>query len=266
MGSKLLETAKTNDRHAVAHEANRRSGYLLPDYWIVPLCDNTGLWWLDHEAYVERVCEIVKSSRAETVLEAGCGDGWNCHKLAACGLDVVGCDWSQNGIDHAKRLVPNARFHCGDLTDPEFKRSFSELFDAIVLIEVIEHIPPDECASALENVLRFLRPGGTFVVTTPSTNQANQNPQHYRHFDEMTLRDVLSTVKGMEVTSVEGYGDAVFGGTYNQIMRLCDNRFYRIKPLKRWLDDVYRRKYARRTSPRRSRGLIVTAIKQAAPT
>jgi SAM-dependent methyltransferase len=265
MSSKLAAPNEINDRHVIAHESNRRNGYLLPDYWILPLCDNTGLWWLDHEAYVERVCEIVKSSGAETVLEAGCGDGWNCHKLAECGLDVVGCDWSQNGIDHAKRLVPNARFHCGDLTDPEFKRVFSELFDAVVLIEVIEHIPPDECALALANVLRFLRPGGTFVMTTPSIHQVNQNPQHYRHFDEMTIRAVLSTVEGMEVTAVEGYGDAVFERAYLQIMRLVDNRFYRIKPLKRWLDGVYRRKYARGTSPRRCRGLIMTAVKRAAP-
>ena len=79
-------------------------------------------------------------------------------------------------------------------------------------------------------------------MTTPSIHQVNQNPQHYRHFDEMTIRAVLSTVEGMEVTAVEGYGDAVFEKTYVQIIsRLFDNRFYRIKPLKRWLDGVYRR-------------------------
>jgi 2-polyprenyl-3-methyl-5-hydroxy-6-metoxy-1,4-benzoquinol methylase len=261
MDSKLREADEISDQHVVANDSNRPTGYLLPDYWIVPLCDNTGLWRLDHEAYVERVCEIVKSSGAETVLEAGCGDGWNCHKLAERGLDVVGCDWSQNGIDHAKRLVPNARFHCGDLTDPEFERTFSRLFDAVFLIEVIEHIPPDECAATLANVVRFLRPGGTFVLTTPSTNQPNDNPQHYRHFDETTIRSVLSTVQGLEVVAVEGYGDAVFGRTHCQIMRLFDNRFYRVKPLKRWLDGLYRRRHARRTSLQRCRGLIVTGVK-----
>jgi len=260
-----MDLSTEKERHAVAHESNKQTGYLLPDHWILPLCDNTGVWWLDHEAYVDRVCEIVKASGARTVLEAGCGDGWNCHKLVEHGLDVVGTDWSRNAIDHASRLVPEARFHCGDVTDSEFQSAFPDLFDSVVLIEVIEHIRPDECALALENILRFLRPGGTFVLTTPSTNQVNNNPQHYRHFDENTLRSLVFTVPGMEVVAVEGYGDAVFCKTHNQLMRLFDNRFYRIKPLKRWLDGVYRRSHARRTSLERCRGLIVTAVKRASP-
>jgi SAM-dependent methyltransferase len=260
-----MNLSAERERHAVTQEANQQSGYLLPDYWIIPLCDNTGVWWLDHEAYVDRVSEIVRASGARSVLEAGCGDGWNCHKLVQCGLDVVGCDWSRNGIDHAARLVPEARFYCGDLTDPEFQSSFPELFDSVVLIEVIEHIRPDKCALALGNILRFLRPGGTFVLTTPSTNQINDNPQHYRHFDENTIRSLLSAVPAMEVVAVEGYGDEVFCRTYNQIMRLFDNRFYRIKPLKRWLDGIYRRTHASRTSLQRCRGLIVTAVKRVSP-
>jgi cyclopropane fatty-acyl-phospholipid synthase-like methyltransferase len=257
-----MNLSTETDRYAAAKASNKQSGYMLPDHWIMPLRDQTGLWWMDHEAYVARVCEIVKSSGAKTVLEAGCGDGWNCHNLVQCGMDVVGCDWSQNGIDHARRLVPDARFYCGDLTDPEFQRSFSDPFDAVVLIEVIEHIRPDECVTALSNILRFLRPGGTFVLTTPSSNQANDNPQHYRHFDEATLRQLVSSVPGMEIAAVEGYGDATFGRVHEQVMRLFDNRYYRIKPLKRWLDGVYRSKYARQTSAQRCRGWIVTAIKR----
>lgn len=258
-----LDSHAENNEYALQQDSNQQTGYLLPDHWVVPLRDNQGLWWLDHEAYVARACEIVKASGARTVFEAGCGDGGNCHKLVECGLEVVGCDWSQNAIDHARRLVPSAQFYCGDLTDTEFQRNFPALFDAVVLIEVIEHIRPDECATALANILQFLRPGGTFVLTTPSTNQARDNPQHYRHFDESIIRSVLSTVQGMEVVAVEGYGDAVFGRKYNQLMRFFDNRLYRIKPLKRWLDGIYRRNYARRTLPERCRGLIVTAVKRA---
>src|SRR5689334_7421491 len=99
-----MDLTAERERHAAAHESNKQTGYLLPDHWILPLCDNTGVWWLDHEAYVARVCEIVKASGARTVFEAGCGDGWNCNELVQCGLDVVGSDWSRNAIDHARRL------------------------------------------------------------------------------------------------------------------------------------------------------------------
>jgi len=256
-----MNLSTDTDRYAAARASNKQSGYELPDHWIMPLRDQTGLWWMDHEAYVARVCEIVKASGAKTVLEAGCGDGWNCQKLVECGMDVVGCDWSQNGIDHARRLVPDARFYCGDLTDQEFQQMFSDPFDAVVFVEVIEHIRPEECIAALTNILRFLRPGGTFVLTTPSTNQPNDNPQHYRHFDEATLRQLVSSVPGMEVTALEGYGDVSFGRVHEQVMRFFDNRLYRVKPLKRWLDAIYRRKYARRTAPQRCRGWILTATR-----
>ncbi len=260
-----MDVTVQSDRYCLAQEANKQSGYLLPDYWVLPLCDRTGVWWMDHEAYVSRVCEIVKNSGARTVLEAGCGDGWNCHKLVQSGLDVVGCDWSQNAIDHARRLVPGARFYCGDVTGLDFVRTSPDLFDAVALIEVIEHIRPDECIAALMNITRLLRPEGTFVLTTPSTNQVNHNPQHYRHFDEATIRSVIASVPGMEVIAVEGYGDAVFARKYHRMMRLFDNRLYRIKPLKRWLDDVYRHKHACRTPTDRCHGWIVTAIKRTAP-
>ena len=121
-----MDAIVEKDEFAVARESNQQSGYLLPDHWIIPQRDNTGLWWLDHEAYVSRVCEIVKESGAKTVLEAGCGDGWNCQKLVECGLEAVGCDWSQNAVDHARRMVPDASFYCGDLTDREFRRFFSQ--------------------------------------------------------------------------------------------------------------------------------------------
>ncbi len=141
-------------------------------------------------------------------------------------------------------LVPGAQFYCGDVTGSEFHRNFVDPFDAVVLIEVIEHIPPAECVKALENAVRFLRVGGTLVVTTPSINQVNTNPQHYRHFDEPMLRTLIEAVSGMKIVAMEGYGDAAFERNYHRLMRLFDNRLFRIKPFKTWLDELYRRKHS----------------------
>lgn len=76
------------------------------------------------------------------MLDAGCGDGWGTGRMADAGLAAVGVDWSQNAIRYASKLVPNARFFAGDLTDPTFKREFPDQFDAVAFIEVIEHVPP----------------------------------------------------------------------------------------------------------------------------
>ena len=163
--------------------------YRLPDHWLL---SEDSIWTMMHHAYVGRVVELVRERGARRVLELGCGDGWNSGKLAEAGLDVVGVDWSANGIEHARRLVPRARFVRGDVRDPGVAAQLGGPFDAVVFIEVLEHIPPPDCPDVLRLIARQLRPGGHLVMTTPSVNYPNTNPQHYRHFDEPTLRALIT--------------------------------------------------------------------------
>ena len=86
--------------------------YVLPDHWIIP---EETIWEIMRQAYARRVVELVKGSGARSVLEIGCGDGWNCGQFVEAGLEkIVGVDWSRNGIDHARRMVPKAKFYCGE--------------------------------------------------------------------------------------------------------------------------------------------------------
>ena len=153
-------------------------GHKLPDHWILEQAEITGHFKIMHDAYVNRVVEIISNTGARTVIEVGCGDGWNCNKQVQAGLNVVGIDWSRNGSAYANMLVPGAQFYCGDIRDTEFLERFPEPFDAVVFIEVIEHIPPEDCVNALRNISASLKNGGTLVLTTPSINSPNTNPQH----------------------------------------------------------------------------------------
>lgn len=177
------------------------------------------------------------------VIEVGCGDGWNVGKLVEAGCkNVVGIDWSKNGIDHAKRMVPTAQFYCGNLTDSEFMDQFPDLFDAAILVEVLEHIPPQECVQALQNMIQFIRPGGTFVLTTPSTNYPNDNPYHYRHFTEPVLQELIEEVGNLDIISLEGYGDYNALQQMWMLRRWVDNRYYCIYGLKYWLAKQFAKK------------------------
>lgn len=230
--------------------------YTLPDHWILP---PESLFAVMHEAYVARVVEIVKKSGAKSVLEVGCGDGWNCGKLVEAGLDTVGIDWSKNGIEHAKRMVPRARFYQGDARDDEFQREFPEPFDAVIFVEVIEHIPPADCVGALRNIAECLRPGGTLVLTTPSVNKPNTNTGHYRHFTEEILRDLVNKA-GFAVKGVEGYGDVPAEDRYYKIARFIDNRYWLIRPARRKLLAGYAKRCAR-TPTSVCHGFIMTMEK-----
>ena len=214
-------------------------GYRLPDHWILHDRQPDELFAKQHGAYVGRVVEVLKRSGVRTALEVGCGDGWNCARLVEAGIETVGIDWSPSAIAYASMLVQGARFFCGDVRDPEFAARWPEPFDAALMIEVVEHIPPRDCVATLRNVARVIKPGGQLVLTTPSTNLTNKNEQHYRHFDEATLRQLIGEVSGLTIDSIEGYGDVPTEQRYYRWARWVDNRYYLIKPARRWL----RRKY-----------------------
>jgi len=233
-------------------------GYLLPYHWFLPA---ESIWTSIHDAYVSGAVRLVVESGAKRVLEVGCGDGWNCGQLTKAGLQVAGIDWSSNGIDHARRLVPEGSFFCGDLTDSDFKAQFPEPFDAVILVEVLEHIPPEDCISALRNIAGCLKAGGTFVLTTPSVNFPNTNPRHFRHFTPQMLHELVEQSGELRMKHIEGYGDMQHLKLYQWLLPLLDNRLYSVKPLRRRLQNYVRRR-AEKTTIDRCCGLIAAMEKK----
>ncbi len=59
-------------------------------------------------------------------------------------------------------------------------------FDAVVAVEVLEHVEDD--AAFVREVHRVLKPGGTFLMTTPNGDFVpNTNPDHKRHYKREEL-------------------------------------------------------------------------------
>jgi len=66
-------------------------------------------------------------------------------------------------------------------------------FDCVVSIEVLEHVAED--LAFVREVARVLKPGGTFVMTTPNGDHVpNTNPDHKRHYTRAGLAALLSEV------------------------------------------------------------------------
>ena len=119
-----------------------------------------------------------------------------------------------------------------------------------------EHIPPNDCVAAFRNIASCVKPGGVLILTTPSTNIENTNPQHYRHFTVDVLSELVTQAGGLQILAAEGYGDYVLAGRYHQIARFVDNRYYLIRPLRRWLQVYYGRR-CRSTSIKRCEGIVM---------
>lgn len=94
------------------------------------------------------------------VLDIGCGIGMLTRFVGP--ERYLGIDLDRGSIEQARRLHPQHRF----LTLDEFAfHDPAELFDTIVGLAVIEHVPDPK--AWLEEMARRLAPGGRMVLTTP---------------------------------------------------------------------------------------------------
>ena len=113
----------------------------------------------------EQVARRVEAGAA--VLDLGCGCGVPLAQLLAGSYQVTGVDISPVQIERARRLVPGARFVCGDMCQVDFPPG---TFAAIICLFAIIHVPTEEQAGLLAAVGRWLQPGGYFLVSVGRSN------------------------------------------------------------------------------------------------
>jgi SAM-dependent methyltransferase len=122
--------------------------------------DNTPDDYGDYAAWVRILAE--RLPKHSPVLEIGCGCGLPATRLLAEQFDVTGVDFSEVQISRAKRLVPGARFLCGDISTQSFP---FESYSAVVSFYAIIHMPLTEHPGLFEKIARWLRPSGYFLAT-----------------------------------------------------------------------------------------------------
>ena len=107
------------------------------------------------------------------MLEVGCGNGRFLHAATIAGWRAVGIDFDPAAVSAASK-IPGVEAFPGDLRTVKFKDGG---FDAIVMNNVIEHLP--QPTSVLKECQRILRPGGRLVLVTPNTRSLG-----YRHYGQ----------------------------------------------------------------------------------
>jgi 2-polyprenyl-3-methyl-5-hydroxy-6-metoxy-1,4-benzoquinol methylase len=117
-----------------------------------------------HSYLLPAVTRELERAGARRVLDLGCGNGTLTARLHHAGYDMTGVDHSSSGIALARQQYPGIAFARHDLHD-ELPASHVAMYDAVVAVEVIEHLllPRRLIAAATA----ALRPGGTLIVTTP---------------------------------------------------------------------------------------------------
>ncbi len=150
----------------------------------------------EHLKRYEFAAELVGGLR---VLDVACGSGYGTQLLAARAASVVGVDIEPAAVAYARERYSGSNL-AFDVADAHTLDGFAnDSFDAVVSFETIEHLP--DYRAYLAAVRRVLRPGGTYVVSTPDTKftekaklpPALANPYHIHEFEREELRGLLQS-------------------------------------------------------------------------
>jgi 2-polyprenyl-6-hydroxyphenyl methylase/3-demethylubiquinone-9 3-methyltransferase len=100
-----------------------------------------------------------------SVLDVGCGGGLVSEPLARLGASVIGIDPTVDSIAVARRHAHGQGISIDYRTaSVEELQTAGETFDAIVCMEVIEHVPDQ--AAFVRSLGQLVRPSGALVVST----------------------------------------------------------------------------------------------------
>ncbi|MDO8847903.1 MAG: methyltransferase domain-containing protein [Coriobacteriia bacterium] len=137
----------------------------------IPLTPALPAWQQDGERRrTQTIVAALALKPGEVFLDVGCGFGGLLIALGATGAELHGVDLAESRLQRASQNIAahgsRATLHAGSATALPFAR---EMFSAVCLSEVLEHIPEPDAAIA--EARRILVPGGRLVVTVP--NQEN---------------------------------------------------------------------------------------------
>ena len=208
------------------------------------------------EAAIGRYLRALERTRAETLLDLGCGDGNHLEYLRGYAEACFGSDFNLVRLARARRRRPDVVLFLADILDYPCQ---DDAFEIIFFNHVLEHIPRDE--AALATVFRILRPHGLLVLGTPNEGvwwwqlayrlqpQTLATTDHVHFYTAETLGAKL-VQQGFTLleTAHMGWGPPHWG---------IDGRVRRFKVL----DDLFEA-IGRRLCPRQASSLYVLATKR----
>jgi len=140
--------------------------------------------------YNRWICDSFKKHiSGKCVLEVGCGIGNLTRRFMEHSARIIGIDTSDLFIRHLKIDFPELEIYNFDISDEKVKTLAGKGIDAVVAINVLEHVKDDE--KALRNMRDILKPGGHLLLFVPALSwlfgTMDETVSHHRRYDKAEL-------------------------------------------------------------------------------
>lgn len=135
---------------------------------------------------------------AESILDIGCGLGWSSYEFSRYfkNTAIKGIDLSPVLIEKASILFSNDNlsFEVFDIT----KDLPQQAYDAIVMIDVYEHIPVEDRSNFHNSIKKLMKPNGRLILACPSKYHQgylrSHNPKGLQPVDEDVDIETIQTI------------------------------------------------------------------------
>lgn len=186
--------------------------------------DYVGRHWT---VYNWLISEIVRRSKPGPILDVGCGLGFIVEGATSWGFQCVGLDGSPDAIELARERCPSLDVRVHDLADPlPFP---AESFQTVMMYQVIEHLVPSTTPSVLSEIFRVLRPGGVFLVYSPSRYNRHERLADSTHINMLTPSELRAALTAAGFGTIEAIDNPLpllgRGRVANKVMRAAIRAF-----------------------------------------
>jgi SAM-dependent methyltransferase len=112
---------------------------------------------------VSYVSELVQEP-VDKILDIGCSYGWALGSLDGKANELWGIDVDQAALAQAEQTYPSLKLIYQTAAKLPFE---SNMFDVVILSEVIEHVGDENKQFVIDEAWRVLKEGGLFIFTAP---------------------------------------------------------------------------------------------------
>lgn len=190
-----------------------------------------------HKHYFSWIKPFIQKKK---VLDIGCWTGPMETLMAKENCDVTAIDIEDEPLKVARKRFPKMRFVKASIVEgTPFKKNE---FDVVLFFMVIEHIPLGSELTALVNINKVTKKGGTIFLTTMSSNFFSNvtDPAYFlvghRHYSKKHLTELLN-LAGYEVKDVR-YNGGLSNILYTWLLYSFKHILRRPEPKGGWMDKL----------------------------